>query len=506
MKSLLARAGLVCVAMRSTRKAVTLAYLYGQAAAYPHRVITPAVRFAYERLPLREVGPIRLWFGEMTVVAARRSSTAAVARVDAADRRPRRRTGNTCSARHGRRGPQDAHSSGRPAVHRSQARRVAVRRHHPRRSPRRSRIGPARRSRGRRLGARRPRPVLAGRRRASRDGRGDPGRPPAAGLGVLRDVRRHARRCSGHQGRTGPSGPSLSRCDDGAGERGISGRRATSTSTGAASLRTRSRPSQDGTAFSTTGSWHSRPKPSQSSRVVRTPISRSWSARSSPRSSSWPSRLLRGFTTSARGQPFTRPKRGSPEGRCDAVPGPVVFLDRDGVVNEPVRWGSGERPPWSLDELKVVAGARCAVTALRAVGFGIVLVTNQPDVGHGRLDLETAREINSAVATAVGTDRDYLCPHTNSDDCPCRKPRPGMLVRAAAELAADLSKSWMIGDRWVDVAAGSAAGIRTILLSRDVSWRPTSAGGPAVGLRPTAVAPTVGAAADIILAECQQGE
>jgi 2-polyprenyl-3-methyl-5-hydroxy-6-metoxy-1,4-benzoquinol methylase len=78
MKSLLARAGLACVALRSTRKAVTFAYLYGQATAYPHPMITPAMRFAYQRLPLRGARPIRLWFGEMTVVAAREPATAAV--------------------------------------------------------------------------------------------------------------------------------------------------------------------------------------------------------------------------------------------------------------------------------------------------------------------------------------------------------------------------------------------------------------------------------------------
>jgi D-glycero-D-manno-heptose 1,7-bisphosphate phosphatase len=193
-------------------------------------------------------------------------------------------------------------------------------------------------------------------------------------------------------------------------------------------------------------------------------------------------------------------------GSRDAVYRSAVFLDRDGVVNATIRRGGSERPPWSLDEVEVVPGARCALATLRAAGFRVVLVTNQPDVGHGRLNAEAARRINSAVAIAVGADQGYLCPHTDADHCSCRKPRPGMLVRGAADLGVDLSRSWMVGDRWVDIAAGQAVGVRTILVSRDVSWRPTSAGGPPVGLRPTAVAPTVVAAVDIVLAGHHQEE
>jgi D-glycero-D-manno-heptose 1,7-bisphosphate phosphatase len=75
-----------------------------------------------------------------------------------------------------------------------------------------------------------------------------------------------------------------------------------------------------------------------------------------------------------------------------------------------------------------------------------------------------------------------------------------MLRTAAADLAIDLSRSWLVGDRWVDIAAGQAAGVRTVLVERTSSWQPTSAGSPPDDLRPTAVVATIDEAVDYILA------
>jgi D-glycero-D-manno-heptose 1,7-bisphosphate phosphatase len=181
-------------------------------------------------------------------------------------------------------------------------------------------------------------------------------------------------------------------------------------------------------------------------------------------------------------------------------PRPAVFFDRDGVLNKPVRTPDGERPPWRLDEIELTEEAVSATSALRSRGFTLVVVTNQPDVGHGRVSDAVARLVTDTVAEAVGIRASYMCPHTSADACRCRKPQPGLLLDAARDLGLDLSTSWMVGDRWVDVAAGAAAGVRTILVERPTSWLPTSSGRPPESLRPNAVARGIGDAAGTILA------
>jgi D-glycero-D-manno-heptose 1,7-bisphosphate phosphatase len=91
----------------------------------------------------------------------------------------------------------------------------------------------------------------------------------------------------------------------------------------------------------------------------------------------------------------------------------------------------------------------------------------------------------------VPLDDILVCPHDGADRCPCRKPKPGLLLTAARRHGIDLSRSWLIGDRWVDVAAGRAAGVRTVLLERPYSWDPTSSDQPPDCLVPTEVTATL---------------
>ena len=101
---------------------------------------------------------------------------------------------------------------------------------------------------------------------------------------------------------------------------------------------------------------------------------------------------------------------------------------------------------------------------------------------------------SASASTAV-----YTCPHDGADGCDCRKPLPGMIVRAAADLDLELSRSWLVGDRWVDIAAGNAAGVRSILVDRPGSWDPTSAGPPPTSLRPYALVSGIREAVDVIM-------
>jgi histidinol-phosphate phosphatase family protein len=181
------------------------------------------------------------------------------------------------------------------------------------------------------------------------------------------------------------------------------------------------------------------------------------------------------------------------------APRPAVFLDRDGVLNE-VRLDDGvPRPPASVGDLRVADGATEALAHLRDAGFVLVMITNQPDVPRGQTTRHVVEEINAALRARLPLDAVYACFHDTEDGCDCRKPRPGMLLLAARDLRLDLDVSWLVGDRWVDIAAAEAAGVRGVLLDRAYSWRPSSDGPPPEALRATATVDSISQAADAIV-------
>lgn len=142
----------------------------------------------------------------------------------------------------------------------------------------------------------------------------------------------------------------------------------------------------------------------------------------------------------------------------------AVFLDRDGVLNEPVIRDGRPYPPTTLDELKVISDARSALSRLKEAGYLLVVVTNQPDVPRGTQTREVVDAINAAIGTALPIDDFFICFHDDADGCHCRKPKPGLLIDAATKHEIDLPSSFMIGDRWRDIDAGAAAGCRTVLI------------------------------------------
>jgi len=150
----------------------------------------------------------------------------------------------------------------------------------------------------------------------------------------------------------------------------------------------------------------------------------------------------------------------------------AVFLDRDGVLNEPVLRDGVAHPPASVDELVVTPGAQEACRALRRAGLILVMVTNQPDLARGTATRETVDAINEELRRRLGLDAVFMCPHDDADRCACRKPRPGMLLEAASRLNVDLGGSVMVGDRWRDIDAGRSAGCATVLVRRDYDERP----------------------------------
>lgn len=143
---------------------------------------------------------------------------------------------------------------------------------------------------------------------------------------------------------------------------------------------------------------------------------------------------------------------------------PAVFLDRDGVLVIPEIRDGRSYAPRRLDSYEFYPGAAGQLAKLKAAGFLLVVVTNQPDIGNGLVSVKTMEQMHRRLADSLPVDDIRLCPHISADGCACRKPRPGMLMNAAAELNIDLARSFMVGDRAGDVAAGKAAGCRTVFI------------------------------------------
>ncbi len=154
----------------------------------------------------------------------------------------------------------------------------------------------------------------------------------------------------------------------------------------------------------------------------------------------------------------------------DAVPRPAVFLDRDGTLNVDVGYMH------AIDQLELFPWTADALRLLKRAGFALVVVTNQAGLARGLIaegfvedaHAELQRRLSSVGA---GVDGFYYCPHHPMGtvekfrgDCRCRKPNPGMVEDAARDLALDPRRSWVIGDKWLDVQLAAAVGARSILV------------------------------------------
>jgi D-glycero-D-manno-heptose 1,7-bisphosphate phosphatase len=142
----------------------------------------------------------------------------------------------------------------------------------------------------------------------------------------------------------------------------------------------------------------------------------------------------------------------------------AVFLDRDGVINRAFIRDGTPCPPVSLRDLEILPHVPEALSALKAQGYSLVVVTNQPDVARGTASRELVDSIHERLKGELGLDAIFTCFHDDADECDCRKPKPGLLFRAAHDLGIDLTSSFMVGDRWRDVEAGRRAGCRTLFV------------------------------------------
>ena len=149
---------------------------------------------------------------------------------------------------------------------------------------------------------------------------------------------------------------------------------------------------------------------------------------------------------------------------------PAVFLDRDGTINAEVDYLC------RVEDVALIPGSAEAVARLNAAGFPVIVVTNQSGIGRGRFSWEAYRAVMGRLAELLSAhdariDAAYVAPHhpcAKGEYChpdhPDRKPNPGMLQRAAADLGLDLTRSWMVGDKDIDLQAGRNAGCRSALV------------------------------------------
>jgi|TARA_B100000745_G_scaffold279681_1_gene211345 D-glycero-D-manno-heptose 1,7-bisphosphate phosphatase len=145
----------------------------------------------------------------------------------------------------------------------------------------------------------------------------------------------------------------------------------------------------------------------------------------------------------------------------------AVFLDRDGVINK-------ERKDYvkSIEEFQILNNIPKSIKMLKEKGFLVIVITNQSAINRGLITIETLNEIHNYLQNFLkenntSIDDFYFCPHRPDENCKCRKPNPGMLIKAAQEHNIDMNQSFMIGNSLTDIQAAQKSGCKGILLNQN---------------------------------------
>jgi D-glycero-D-manno-heptose 1,7-bisphosphate phosphatase len=145
----------------------------------------------------------------------------------------------------------------------------------------------------------------------------------------------------------------------------------------------------------------------------------------------------------------------------DALKPAAVFLDRDGVLSRASVVDGRPYAPLHARDFEILPGSESALARLKAAGYALVVVTNQPEVARGRLTREAVEAMHARLAADLPVDEVRVCYHDEEDACDCRKPAPGLLL-SPPTYAVD--RSVMVGDRWRDIEAGRQAGCHATIL------------------------------------------
>jgi D-glycero-D-manno-heptose 1,7-bisphosphate phosphatase len=179
-------------------------------------------------------------------------------------------------------------------------------------------------------------------------------------------------------------------------------------------------------------------------------------------------------------------------------PDKAIFMDRDGTVSEEIGYmyhaGLYKPFPWTGQ----------AVRRINESGFKAILITNQAGVERGYFPESTVHEVHAVLDAelerwSARLDGIYFCPHRPETQCDCRKPKPGMILRASREMNIELSESYMIGDRYVDVEAAHGAGVKSVLLRSGDGLKEIEKFGKTAANQPHFIADTLLLAVEAIL-------
>jgi D-glycero-D-manno-heptose 1,7-bisphosphate phosphatase len=123
--------------------------------------------------------------------------------------------------------------------------------------------------------------------------------------------------------------------------------------------------------------------------------------------------------------------------------------------------------PWLFEEFKLIPGIKKPLEELSNMGFLLFIISNQPDVARGNIKKDVIEKINKIIYYNYPIKEILICPHDDSQQCDCRKPKPGMIISLSKKWEIDIKKSYLIGDSWKDIEAGKKAGCKTILLDKN---------------------------------------
>jgi len=144
----------------------------------------------------------------------------------------------------------------------------------------------------------------------------------------------------------------------------------------------------------------------------------------------------------------------------------AVFLDRDGVLNEVVFHPGINKPssPWKISEFKLINDIKKPLDMLKEMGFLLFVFSNQPDISRGNIKRGTTEQIDTILYEKFPITEIMVCPHDDKDNCSCRKPKPGMILKLSKKYGIDLKKSFVVGDDEKDMKVGKNAGCFCVLI------------------------------------------
>lgn len=145
----------------------------------------------------------------------------------------------------------------------------------------------------------------------------------------------------------------------------------------------------------------------------------------------------------------------------------AVFLDRDGVLVKSFVKNKKAYAPTKLKDFKIFKYSSSCIKKLNSHGFKTIVVTNQPDIDSKKLSKKTLNKMHYKLKKETNVKSIYSCHHSSQKNCKCRKPRTGMLIKAAKVNKIDFNKSYMVGDRYSDIVCGNSIGCKTIFIDRN---------------------------------------